>query len=171
MIKIWRLKLHYLVELSLPHLLLHELVDVEIDLPLRFIIGFVNSVPGPTPLLLLLVLLVVLVAVETLHADTVLSALHSLLEAEAVFLLAVRFFTGAKNQILHTGIVWINLLIVVEILQVLLLDVCQDSFLRFRLLRGLLPRLSPSARCCQEVVFWFDAFRTTLTNNTDFARS
>lgn len=148
MIKVWRFKLHYLIEVSFSHLLLHELIDIEVYLCLRFIVGLVDSISGPSPLLLLLVLLIVFISIQTLKADTVLSAFDSLLKTEAVFLLAVRFLTSAKYQILHTGIVWINLLIVVQILQVLLLDIREDSFLGFWLLGGLLSRLSPSPGCC-----------------------
>lgn len=89
---------------------------------LSWVVGLVSAISLPSSLLLFLKLLLLVLDVLALEADAELSALYALLEAEAVLLLAVRFFAGAEDHVLHAGFVGVDLLEVVQVLAVFLLQ-------------------------------------------------
>ena len=82
------------------------------------------------------VVLVVDLFVLALEAHAELTALLPFLEALAIFLLAVRLLAGAEDEVLHAGLVGIDLLEVMHVLAVLLLDQVQNLVLLILPLRS-----------------------------------
>ena len=170
-VEVDRLELHGLVEGPVLRLL-QKLLDIQVDLlPLLIlIIGNIGGIALPPPLLLLTEILVILgVSILALDADTKLAALLAPFVAEAVLLLAVGLLAGAEDEVLHEGLVGVDLLHVVHVLAVAALDQLQQ-------LRRLLSRpaealplalhLEP-AGLLQILVLAGDAGRTALPNHAD----
>lgn len=154
-------------------LLLQKLLDVRIDVLLipilAFVVWLICGVPLPPSLLLLFELVLLVLFVLALEADAELPALEALLEAETVFLLAVRFLAGAEDQVLHAGLVSIDLFEVVHVLRVLLLDDGQQRVLFLRNFLGLLVSVECKPSCGLEIlVFDGDAARTALPYHAYF---
>lgn len=173
-VEVDRLELHGLVERAMLRFL-QKLLDIQVDLlpVLILIIGDIRGIALPPPLLLLTEVLVILgVSILALDANTKLAALLAAFVAEAVLLLAVGLLAGAEDEVLHEGLVGVDLLHVVHVLAFSTLDQLQQ-------LRLLLPRppqalplalqLEP-AGLLQILVLAGDAGRTTLPNHADLPR-
>jgi hypothetical protein len=73
---------------------------------------FIGSVSLPSPFLLRLIFHVLVPLVLALEADTVLATFHPFLKTEAVFLLAMRLLASTKDEVLHAGVMGVNLLVI-----------------------------------------------------------
>lgn len=112
-IEIWRLKLHHLIEISVSHHVVHHvLVNIWVYLVLMLLLRFIGSVSLPSPFLLGLILHVLVPPVFALETDAVLAAFHPFLKTEAVFLLAMRLLASTEDEVLHAGVMGINLLVI-----------------------------------------------------------
>ena len=124
------------------------------------------------------VVLVVDLFVLALEAHAELTALLPFLEALAIFLLAVRLLAGAEDEVLHAGLVGIDLLEVMHVLAVLLLDQVQNLVLLILPLLALLALLAllvllqlEPPRLLQVLIFEGDAPGTALPDNTYLSRT
>lgn len=171
-LKVNWLKLHGFVEFSL-HLLviLEVLFDVRVDLVqlllLVLVIGLVNCVSLPTALFLVSkIVLVVDLLILAFNTNAELPTLLPFLEAEAIFLLAVRLLTGAEDEVLHARLIRVNLLEVVHVLAVLLLYEVQNLILLLLPLFAFPLSLQLEPPCLLQVlIFERDAPGTALPYN------
>ena len=169
-LKVGRLELHFLVEVTLVHLLLHILVDVHVHVFfLSFFLRSVYRISLPSSLLLIVVILVFF-HVGTVDAVAKLSTFDSFLKAETILFLALRLFASAVDQIFYVRLVAIELFEVVKVLDVLFFYFGQDGLIDKRLLRYFFFVDSPSPCRHQKIILHINAFRTALPNNTNLAR-
>jgi hypothetical protein len=118
------LEFHSLVELSLTHLLLHELVNVHLHVDLFcwfFFHGSICSIPLPTSLLLIVIFLIS-VNIGAVEAVAELPTLDTSLVTEAILFEALRFFAGTVDEVTNVGLVAMDLFEVVNIFDVLFFD-------------------------------------------------
>ena len=108
--EVWWFKLHHLIEIAIVILLLHVLIDVQVQVPLvLFLVGFVDGVSLPSPLLLVVIFLIFL-PVLAVCAVAQLTTFYSFLEANAILFLALGLFACTVDQILDVGLVAVYLL-------------------------------------------------------------
>ena len=118
------------------------------------------------------VVLVVDLFILALKAYAELAAFLPFLEAQAVFLLAVRLLACAEDEVLHAGLVGIDLLEVMHVLAVLLLYEVQNLVLLILPLLALLVLLQlKPPRLLQVLIFEGDAPGTALPDNTYLSRT
>jgi hypothetical protein len=122
LLEIWRIELHCLREIVFSQLLLHKFIDIGIHSTFLLLIWDIVSVSLPTALLLLLLLIRISLNVLTLQTPTVLPTKDSFFETEAILLLAMRFFTCTKDQVLHRRLISVDLFEIVHVFDILLLD-------------------------------------------------
>jgi hypothetical protein len=167
--EVGRVELHGLVEVAFPHFLLHELVDVVVDLlALLLLVSLVGPVAFPPPLLLLIFFLF-LVAICTLETVAQFAALDAPFEAQTVFFLALRLLARAVDEVAYTGLVSVYLFEVVDVLDVLLLYQGQHLLVYARLLSRTFTLHRPAASSHEETVLGLDAGRTALADHADFS--
>jgi len=80
------------------------------------------------------------------------------------------FFTGTINQVTNIGLVGINLLEVMNILDVFLLNSSQDSLIYMLLLKWLFFLDCPTSSIHEELILHFDTFGTALSHNAYLSR-
>jgi len=113
------------------------------------------------------IVLVVDLFVLAFDANTKLSTFLAFLEAEAIFLLAVRFFTCTEDEIFHARLIGVNLLKIMHIFAILLLDEIQNLILLILSLFVFLISLKlKSSSFLQILIFERDASGAALPYNT-----
>lgn len=100
---------------------MHILINVVVYCSIFLFCRVIVCIALPTPLLLLFFIVLVILLILTVQADAVLTARDSLIETQTVLLLTVRFFTSAKDKILHGWLVTVDLFEIMHVLAVFLL--------------------------------------------------
>lgn len=120
LLELRRIKLHCLFKRPFSQFFMHIFINVVVYRHFLLLRRVVVCITLPTLLLLLFLIVLVIFLVFAFQTNTILTTRHSLVKAQTIFLSAMGFLAGTKDEILHSWFMPINLLEVMHILAVFL---------------------------------------------------